>query len=60
MSRKQIFATDLAKIQAQIEAGGYVLTMEDGFQCLAPNTPEHLASAYASLMQYGYANGLAA
>ena len=60
MSRKQIFAADLAKVQERIEAGGYVLTMEDGFQCLAPNTPEDLASAYNRLMQFGYANGLAA
>lgn len=52
-----VFDNDRARFDNALAP--YIVTLEDGAKVLAENTPPRLASAYWSLMQYGYANGLA-
>ena len=55
----KVFAKDFARITAQIEQAGAVVTLDDGFQFIDESkVPVQVLSTYRGLVQYGYANGL--
>ena len=56
---QKVFNTDLARINAQLEAADAIRTADDGFQWIDESrVPAQLISAYRGLVQCGYANDL--
>lgn len=59
MNTAEVFAADLAKMNARLIKMGALVTYEDGFQGFDPSkAPAALLDAYQGLVSFGYANGL--